>query len=222
MRYFTYRQSRGSAVVAQVLGPAFEGVLASDFYGAYNVHAGEHQRCWVHLLRDSHDLKQHHPADEAVLTWAKAVQTLYQRATAYGGPDPTLPAPQQQAARRQQQRQFEQELWALCAPHVKTAVPMRVLCERVERFLPELFVFVANPQVPPDNNAAERSLRPSVISRKISGGTRSPLGSETKSILASLVGTYRLRGRDTYQALRALLSSPKVVRATPAAPTAPV
>ena len=44
----------------------------------------------------------------------------------------------------------------------------------------ELFVFVAHPQVPPDNNAAERSVRPVVISRKISGGTRSERGTETK------------------------------------------
>ena len=32
---------------------------------------------------------------------------------------------------------------------------------------------MAEPEVAPDNNAAERSLRPLVISRKISGGTRS-------------------------------------------------
>ena len=61
---------------------------------------------------------------------------------------------------------------------------MRVLCQRVERFLPELFTFVAEPLASADNNAAERSLRPPVVSRKISGGTRSGQGSETKSILA--------------------------------------
>ena len=55
----------------------------------------------------------------------------------------------------------------------------------VERFLPELFTFVAEPRASADNNAAERSLRPPVVSRKISGGTRSERGSETKSILAS-------------------------------------
>ena len=54
---------------------------------------------------------------------------------------------------------------------------MHTLCERVERFLPELFVFVAYPGVPSDNNLAERSVRPLVIARKISGGTRSPKGS---------------------------------------------
>ena len=86
---------------------------------------------------------------------------------------------------------------------------MSVLCQRIERFLPELFTFVADPRVPAENNAAERSLRPPVVSRKISGGTRSPKGSETKSILASLFGTWRLQGRDPYQALRQTLIGPQ-------------
>ena len=58
----------------------------------------------------------------------------------------------------------------------------------------ELFVFVAEPKVPPDNNAAERSLRTVVISRKISGGTRSGRGTDTKTTLASLFGTWRAQG----------------------------
>ena len=68
--------------------------------------------------------------------------------------------------------------------------------------------FVAEPQAKADNNAAERSLRPTVVSRKISGGIRSPEGSNTKSVLASLFGTWRLRGRNPYQALNSILSQP--------------
>ena len=85
---------------------------------------------------------------------------------------------------------------------------MRVLCQRVERFLPELFTFIADPRVPADNNGAERSLRPPVVSRKISGGARFPKGRETKSVLASLFGTWRLQGRNPYQALRQTLTGP--------------
>ena len=44
---------------------------------------------------------------------------------------------------------------------------------------------MTEPEAPPDNNAAERSLRPAVISRKISGGTRSVRGTDTKMTLAS-------------------------------------
>jgi len=76
------------------------------------------------------------------------------------------------------------------APFVNTAPPMQTLCKRVEAFLPELFVFVTIPGVPAHNNLAERSVRPLVVARKISGGTRSPKGSQTGMGLASPFGTW--------------------------------
>lgn len=210
VRYLLYRASRAGAVVEEVLGEEFGGVLVSDFYGAYNVYLGPHQRCWVHLLRAMHELKERYPGEIAVAAWAQGVREVYDRAQEYPGPDPRQLGVVRKAQRVKQQRKYEQELWALCQPHVKTAAPMNVLCQRVERFLPELFTFVAEPQVPADNNAAERSLRPPVVSRKVSGGTRSEQGSETKSVLASLFGTWRLQGRDPYQAVRRLLTTPQL------------
>ena len=49
-------------------------------------------------------------------------------------------------------------------------------------------------RLPRDNNAAERSLRHLVISRKISGGARSGAGSGSKTTMASLFGTWRAQG----------------------------
>ena len=68
-------------------------------------------------------------------------------------------------------------------------------------------MFVLDPQVPADNNAAERSLQPLVISRKISGGSRSPTGSATRMTLASLFGTWAARGLDLHSSCRQLLLS---------------
>ena len=51
--------------------------MSSDFYGGYNDFPGEHQRCWVHLLRDLHKLKEEHLGDEQVLEWAGEVRKLY-------------------------------------------------------------------------------------------------------------------------------------------------
>ena len=94
--------------------------------------------------------------------------------------------------RVKQQQQYQQQLLSICKPYLDGGAPMRVLCQRVERLLPELFAFTADPRVNTDNNTAERSMRPTVVSRKISGGTRSEQGSEIKSVLASLFGTWRL------------------------------
>ena len=192
VRYYEYHHSRAGEVVKQLIGSEFEGVLGSDFYAGYNIHQGLHQRCWVHFLRDIHDLKEEFSQDEEVLSWAKAVKAIYEQAIAFvqSGPDLNLPPRHQQQVREAQQHACEQHLWQVCQPYVRTAAPQHTLCQRVERFLPELFVFVAVPGVPAHNNLAERSVRPLVIARKISGGTRSPKGSQTRMGLASLFGTW--------------------------------
>ena len=118
------------------------------------------------------------------------------------------PVAKQQAVRRQQQRAYEQELMQLCAPYVGTSAPMHTLCERIERFLPELFVFVARPEVPAHNNLAERSVRPLVIARKISGGSRSPKGSDTRMALFSLFGTWAAQALNPFFQCLAELSQP--------------
>ena len=200
VRYFLHRPGRSKRVV--------EEVLVSDFYGAYNVYQGPHQRCWTHLLRDIHQLKERHPQDLVLARWAHAVREVYDHAQAYPEPDPNLPATVRRAQRVEQQQRYQQWLWSICKPYLGSDAPMRVLCQRVERFLPELFTFVVEPRASADNNAAERSLRPPVVSRKISGGTRSERGSETKSILASLFGTWRLQERNPYHALQSILSKP--------------
>lgn len=206
VRYYEYHHSRGHEVVEALLGPDFQGVLGSDFYAAYNVHQGLHQRCWVHFLRDGHELKEQYPDEATVQEWFTQVKALYERARAYLGPDPSLPPARQAAARTHQQHVFEQELWQLCAPYAHTASPLQTLCKRVERFLPELFVFVARPEVPSDNNLAERSVRPLVIARKISGGSRSPSGSQTRMALFSCLGTWAAQGLNPFLQCLALLS----------------
>jgi len=45
-----------------------------------------------------------------------------------------------------------------------------------------------------DNNLAQRNVRPLVIARKISGGTRSQEGSDTRMGLFSLFGTWEAQG----------------------------
>jgi len=192
MRYYEYHHSRGGEVVKQLIGADFGGVLGSDFYAGYTIHQGLHQRCWAHFLRDAHDLKEQHPHDEQLLRWAKSVKAIYDEAVAWvaDGPEQNASPRRQSLARVAQQHAFEQHLWQLCQPYVRTAAPQHTLCERVERFLPELFVFVAVPGVPAHNNLAERSIRPLVVARKISGGTRSAKGSQTRMGLASLFGTW--------------------------------
>jgi transposase len=209
VRYYEYHHSRAGEVVKRLIGEDFQGVLGSDFYAGYTIHQGLHQRCWVHFLRDVHELKDAFPEDEDLRSWGKEVKALYEQAVAWAGqpPDPKLSPRQQHQVRVAHQHAFEQRLWKVCQPYAHTAAPQHTLCERVERFLPELFVFVAIPGVPAHNNLAERSVRPLVVARKISGGTRSPKGSSTRMGLASLFGTWLAQGLNPFHQCLALLTT---------------
>ena len=109
------------------------------------------------------------------------------------------------------QLMLEEKLMVLARPFLKDPLAVQAkLCRRMERFIKELFVFVSDPAVPSDNNAAERSLRHLVTSRKISGGTRSGQGTDSKMTLASLFGTWRARGLNPLLECRRLLASPQI------------
>ena len=186
-------------------------MLVSDFYAAYHHYDGPKQRCWAHLLRDIHDLRGLYPEDGSLTQWAEAVHQLYCQAKAFTHPS--------ERKRRAAQLALERRLQALCQPHLDDPSSVQAkLCRRIDRHIKslprtrcgELFVFVAEPEAPPDNNAAERSLRPVVISRKISGGTRSAYGTDTKMTLASIFGTWRAQGLNPLTTCRQMLTSPQV------------
>jgi transposase len=221
-RYFTYSPSRAGAVAEGVLSAepssleevtdapadktvsshAFRGVLVSDFYSGYCWYPGEHQRCWVHLLRDLHDLKEKHPSEPSVMEWVKAIRAVYDAAQIWVAEHPQ----ERVSVRRRQRFTYQRQLETLGQVYAGVqGVAQRVLAERLMRFTPELFTFVEYPGVPSENNAAERAVRPSVIARKISGGTRSPKGSATRAILRSLFATWQLQGRDLMQTCQQML-----------------
>ena len=200
-RYFL-RRRRGGEVVDEALGESFGGILVSDCYAAYNHYPGPKQRCWAHLLRDIHQLKVLYPEEAGLVRWAQGVRRLYAKAVSWveaGG------------CSLRGQLVLEQRLLGLCQPFLEDpSATQGKLCRRIERHIKELFVFASHPETPPDNNGAERSLRPLVISRKISGGTRSEQGSDSKMALASLFGTWRAKGLNPFVETRRLLISPQL------------
>jgi len=212
VRYFEFAFSRSHVIAQRILGADWRGWLVTDFYAAYNLIPGHHQRCWSHLLRDLHDLKEQHPAQNAVQEWAQAVRQLYLDACAWllAYPTPTL------AERRAEyQSLFTQacrlgEQYALTPDH-----PCCALAKRLLRPQDELFQFVLIPGVPATNNLAERSIRPLVIMRKISGGSRSPEGTQTRLTLASLLHTWAARNLNPFLECYAALQHPRATATAP-------
>ena len=199
---------RSGAVIDDLLGETFGGTLVSDFYAAYDHLPGMKQRCWAHLWRDIDALEMEYPEDADRAAWVAGVRAIYdlaraERPAAEGGV-----TPQAVRARDRRARRYEQQLLALCPESLAPDRPEATLAKRIRRYLQELFTFVRDPAVPHTNNAAERSLRPLVIARKLSGGTRSEDGSATRMVLASLAATARLRGIDPSTTFFQVLADP--------------
>lgn len=201
VRYYTYRHSRGSVVPKEVL-EGFDGALVADFYAAYNFYEGIKQRCWVHLGRDLDVLVDKNQDLPELKAWVESVKALYYRAK------DTTKDKHTELERSRLESGFEAELLEICRPYVGLKIaPQRVLAERMTRFINELFSFVGNPEIPSENNAAERAVRPAVVARKISGGSRSARGSKTCSNLRTLFETWRLRNTNTIEACQQMISA---------------
>jgi transposase len=202
IRFYAYDARRSGRVVEEMLGEGFQGVLVTDYYGAYNTYRGPHQRCWVHLLRDLHDLEEEHAEEAEVEAWVGGVRGLYEEARAFLA----RASPPSEEAREAMYRTLWERAERLGLAHATAKEhPCGALSKRLLRHLDELFPFVRREGLSADNNLAERSLRPLVVMRKISGGTRSAQGSRTQLGLASLFATWQARGLNPFQACLALL-----------------
>ncbi len=203
VRDYEYDRQRAGSVVKRMLGKEFAGHLVSDFYGGYNIYAGKHQRCWVHLLRDLHALKETHADESTVVTWAEAVGKLYADAQAFVHSD----AAPSQEAREAQYIVLVEAAHGLGLEYAQAkGHPCQALAKRLLRHQDELFQFVLVEGLSADNNLAERSIRPLVVVRKISGGSQSAEGSKTRMALASLFETWQTRGLNPFAECLKLLS----------------
>ena len=174
-RYFL-RRGRGKAVVDEALGESFSGVLVSDF----RCLDGPKQRC-SHLLRDIHDLVALYPKDTSLAQWAAAVHQLY------GGRSFTHP---QARRRRTAQLAWERQLLATQPFLADPSAVQGKLCRRIETSRNSS----SSGRTGRASGQQPRRAQPARSSRKVSGGTRSEQGTESKMTLASIFGTWRAQG----------------------------
>lgn len=208
--YYLIDRRRGRPVVAKFFRRAFAGTLVTDFWGAYNaVVCSRRQVCLAHLLRDLKHVEQYkHPSPN----WPKFAKKLRrlirdglrlkQRQTALtGGEYLSL------------RNRLHQRLDELIATDWKDSQAARLL-KRFRRHRQHLFTFLDDPAVPADNNHGERAIRPAVIIRKNTYGSRSQRGADTQAVLMSVYRTLKQRGHDPLvtiiNALKEYLSTEKL------------
>lgn len=192
LSWFLIDRSRGSPALLQFFIHEFAGTLVSDFWGVYNVvESTLRQKCLVHLLRDLEHVEQYKSPGPHWAAFAKKLRRLIGDGIRLWRRREEL-VPETYASRRACLTQRLEELIAMPWEDAQA----RRLIKRLRRHQHELFTFLDQPNVPFDNNLAERAIRPAVILRKNSYGNRSVQGADLQAVLMSVFFTLKKRGHN--------------------------
>jgi hypothetical protein len=144
------------------------------------------------------------------VVWAEALGACYEQAQAWLKQQP-------KASREEREAAYVTLLASTHALGLQYAKTYEHACcalaKRVLRHEDELFQFVLIEGLSADNNLAERSIRPLVVLRKISGGSRSAEGTKTRMGLVSLFETWQARNLNPFEECLALLCRDATPRA---------
>ena len=198
--HYVLDPSRSSRVVEAELSGVEHGHLSCDRYAAYKKHARKHPGivlafCWVHQRRDWLMLGNDHPELKPLaMQWVEQIAELYRlhgqraRATAHGEQFAALHTQLRSAV----QRMAEQRDAALADAATHRAA--RKVLHSMSKHWAGLTVFVEQPWLAMDNNAAERAIRPAVVGRKNFYGSGSQWSGQLAATMYSVLMTAELWG----------------------------
>ena len=207
--YHRIRPSRGQDVIDDFMGVQRAEVWLSDCWKPQlNAPAQQHQLCLPHQLRALQGLIDRRPR----LDWAREMQALFRAAIHLGHRREVLTV----RGFRQQVTRLERRLDRLLNRPF-TGLGTNLL-DRFRTHRASLFVFLYRTDVPADNNACERALRPSVIHRKVLGSFRSDWGAQAYADLATVLDTAKQAGTNLFQKLVSLMGPPVLHYLQPTTP----
>jgi len=194
-------RSRGKDVPRRVLGD-YRGTVVSDSWGAWNHIGGRWQRCLVHYLRELKDTLKYKSPGAEFAPFAKKLRRML--GDAIRTAEESDPVERLRAKAR-----LEARVDALVASYSSSKEKncARFL-KRLRRERGMLFTFLEEEGVDWNNNAAERTLRPSVVIRKITYGNQSDEGAHAHAVLMSIRETCTLRKENFFDYAMGYLSKP--------------
>ncbi|NEO65761.1 MAG: IS66 family transposase [Moorea sp. SIO4G2] len=195
--------TRSRVELEHLLGQSFAGVLISDDFSVYNGYqVTAQQKCLAHLRRHFKQVTRLKPPHQQAL--GQAFLDLIDEAF---------------AQHRQWRETREASAYASWAESFKRRVTEAIetwspkaghaaglLLKSLRNKSDQWWYFLDYPQVPPDNNRAERSLRLAVTKRKVAGGSRSWDGFIRSATLLSGIQSCRAQGRSAVEFLGRSLS----------------
>ncbi|MGH2350725.1 MAG: IS66 family transposase [Chloroflexota bacterium] len=192
---FQIATSRSSQVIKDLLGEDYRGTLGTDRYAGYAwLDVAFRQVCWAHLRRDFQALVDRGgPAAALGKSALDLVRQLFMAWHQFR--QGTLDRAGLQVAIGK----VDDALATLLHTGQDNPDPQAAgLCRALLRLWPALWTFAEVEGVEPTNNAAERALRPAVLWRKGSFGTRSAAGARFVERLLTVTATCKQHGRSVF------------------------
>jgi len=203
-------EHRNHFVAEEILGKDYKGVIVSDCLSSYNlVNANAKQKCIAHLLRDLENLINLNSSNPEVVNFSVNIENILREGLEIKKEYEKGKYNQKDLERMKEQ--LENKIAAITDVKLtnKRAESMR---KRLIRHKNELFTFLSHPEVEPTNNFAERQLRPSVISRKLSFGNKTKEGANRHAVMMSLIQTAKLQGKNPKDLLFSLILGSRKIR----------
>lgn len=182
--YYSVESSRGKDVPKKVLDD-FAGTLSVDFWNAYNSLDCEKQRCWAHLARELKKVMEDDPSKEFG-KFSDEILGLFHWSR------------QERNHGHKTRIKAENKLEKILNGKYRDKNCLR-LVKRLKRHKHELFTFCSRKGLSPNNNHAERNIRPSVVIRKTSYGSQSEKGAKTFATFMSFFQTSKLQEKNFHE-----------------------
>jgi predicted RecB family nuclease len=184
---YIYSESRDSSTLHKVLD-AFQGVLLSDFYAAYDSLECVQQKCLIHLMRDLNDDLTKHPYNEEMQEIANdfglLLRSIVETIDRFGLKARYLRKHRKEAAQffeNVAKRDFQSEV----------AVGYK---NRFGKCSDKMFTFLNYDNVPWNNNNAEHAIKAFARLRNVIGGSSTPKGIRDYLVLLSISETCKYKG----------------------------
>lgn len=184
---FSAQMSRARTHIEELL-PEYEGIVVRDGYVAYDIY--KTQRCWAHLLREFKELAEE---DQEITVQYTRAKLLYNDLKVLKEKPPDEHA-------------IAKAKWQLqdIVTCLKTINQGHKLATLIQNGGDDWFTALYHPEVPLENNLAERELRPIVLLRKVIGCYRNEKGKKWIDNVLSVLHTWKLQGKNLYQQLRTI------------------
>ena len=192
--------SKSAATAHQIL-KGFHGILVVDGYAVYPLVAELEKtiriaHCWAHADRKFKEAKD---PPRAIAEIRGLIFKLYKVERKVAGPFPgdDDACAERRTLREQESRKLIDEIrdWAFAQGGLRRSSFGKAVRYMLKHW-DGLTLFLEDPSVALDNNAAERVLRGPVVGRKNFYGNRSKRGAKVAAILYSLIETAKLNGID--------------------------